>query len=131
VSTKFKIDTENRTVFVKRNGLISPGEPTDAMQKITIDSDFKNINKLLSDLSKSDLSAISNEEWSRHAEFCKKIFKNLTAVAIVAPTDHSFGISRWFELSSGLENVMVFRDIKDALKWIEANNLPEDFNNFS
>ena len=124
MTTSFKIDAENQIVFVRRSGRISPGEPIKEMQRIAAESDYKNITKLLSDLSNSDLTAISDEEWSRHAMLCKKIFANLKSIAIVAHEDYSFGISRWFEMSSGLGNTMVFRDMKDALKWLGINSLP-------
>ena len=52
--------------------------------------------------------------------------KQLT-VAIIAPKDLTFGISRMFEILSDLENIKVVREKKDALGWLEIKNLPEDF----
>ncbi len=126
MSFKFKIDTVKRIVFVKRFGLILPGEFGNALQEITCHPDFKNIDKLLTDATDSDVSTISTAELTKHAAFCKNKIKHLT-VAIIAPKDLTFGISRMFEILSDLENIKVVREKKDALGWLKIKNLPEDF----
>ncbi len=126
MSTKFKFDIESRILFVKRFGSIKPGELTDEMQQITSHSDYKGIDRLLSDLTESDLTAISTEELERHAELCRSKFKNLSAVALLAPEDLAFGVSRMFEVLSSLENVEVFRIKEDALDWLNINEIPDE-----
>lgn len=126
MSTKFKFDIENRILFVKRFGSIKPGELADEMQEITSHSEFNGIDRLLSDLTEGDMTAISTEELERHAEFCRIKFKNLSAVALLAPEDLAFGFSRMFEVLSSLENVEVFRRKEDALDWLDIHELPDE-----
>jgi len=128
MSTKFKFDIENRILFVKRFGSIKPGELAEEMQKMTSQSEYSGIDRLLTDLTESDLTAISTDELERHAELCRNKFKNLSAVALLAPKDYTFGISRMFEMLTTLEHIEVFRETKDALEWLKINNLPDDFN---
>ena len=126
MSTKFKFDTKNRILFVKRYGSIQPGELTDEIKKITSYSDYNSVDRLLSDLTESNLTAVSTDELERHAGLCRNKFKDLTAVALVAPKDLAFGISRMFEVLSNLENVEVFRKKKDALDWLGIHDLPDE-----
>jgi hypothetical protein len=126
MSTKFIFDIENRIVFIKRFGLVGPGEIGDTMREITCHPEFKNVDKLLVDATASDHSKISTGELTQYAKFCENELKNLT-VAIVAPQDLSFGVSRMVEILSNLENIKILRKKKDALEWLEIENFPEDF----
>ncbi len=126
MSTKLKFDTKNRILFMKRYGSIQPGELADEIQKVVSHSDYNSVDRIISDLTESDFTTVSTAEMNKFAEFCRNKFNDISAIALIAPKDLSFGISRMFVILSSLENVEVFREKKDALDCLGIHDLPDE-----
>ncbi len=86
---------------------------------------FKNIKKSLSDVSAGDFSDISADEFESHAQYCATKLQDLQ-IAIIAPSDLLYGIARRFEILSNKKNILVTREMDEALAWLDVT-LPEDF----
>lgn len=127
MGTTFQIDTEKRVIFIKRFGLIQPKELNSEIQKIIEHPDYKNVDKVFSDFSESNLSKLSITELVEHAMFCRKAFKDLEFVAVVSPNNLPLGISSMFDVLSKIENLKIFRKKEDALYWLDIKDLPDDF----
>jgi hypothetical protein len=125
MATKIVFDQEQGTAFIRRWGHIAPGE----MQKGTLDLEahplFKTITKSLSDASEADFSEISSDELESHAEYCAPRLRHIK-IAIIAPSDLLYGLARRFAILSEKENILVTKDMNQALAWLEVT-LPEDF----
>ena len=125
MATKIVFDHEQETAFIKRTGHIDPGEMLRGTEDLISNPLFKSMRKSLSDVSTADFSDIPTKEFEAHAEYCSTVLKGLF-VAIFAPDDLSFGISRRFETLSNKRNTLVTRDIQKALSWLDVT-LPEAF----
>ncbi len=123
---KYIIDKEKRIIFMKRLGAISPEEFKNGMLEITAHKDFIIANKLYSDLSGSDLSTLSHEELNEYAKFCGEKLNQLLIVMVV-PQNLNFGVSRLFETLLNQGNIKFVKEKTDALRWLDINCLPEDF----
>ncbi len=118
----FTIDTKKKTVFMKRIGPSLPHDIINEMQEITRHPDFQSAEKFLSDLTEADLAMISTEALTEYAQFCTHELKNMS-VAIVAPVDLSYGISRMFEMLADIPKIKVFKERDEALEWLEIDDL--------
>ena len=125
MATKLVIDKEQGAAFIRRTGHINPSEMLEVTKGLESDPFFKNIRKSLSDVSTADFSDISANEFEFHAQYCATRLKDIK-IAIVAPSDLSYGLARRFEILSNLENVLVTRAMNEALSWLDVT-LPEDF----
>lgn len=125
MATEIVIDNKQYTAFIKRTGLIKPGEMLQGTKDIISDPSFAEIRKSLSDISTADFSDISADEFEWHARYCREKFTGIK-VAIVAPRDDLFGITRRFEILSDMKELLVTRDVNEALSWLDIA-LPEDF----
>jgi hypothetical protein len=126
MSTTFRIDTQKKIVYIRRFGSVEPGELIDCMKEIVSYADFKEVDKLLSNVKGCDLSNVSSEELTEHAQFCKHNLDHLKVV-VVADKDLSFGISRMFEMLSELKNIMIVREMSEGLKWLDLEDVPDDY----
>lgn len=125
MSTKVVIDNEQSAAFIRRTGHINPGEMLKGTRDLESNPSFKNLRKSLSDVSAADFSDISADEFESHARYCATRLKDLK-IAIVASSDLSYGISRRFEILSNKGNILVTREMNEALSWLDVT-LPEDF----
>lgn len=125
MTTKMIIDNEQSAAFIRRTGHINPGEMLEGTKDLESNSFFKNIRKSLSDSSAADFLDISSNEFESYALYCKTTLKDVK-IAIVAPSDLSYGLARMFEILSNLENLLVTREMKEALSWLNVS-LPENF----
>jgi hypothetical protein len=126
MSSKFKIDIQKKIVFIRRFGVVEPRELTESMRGIVSHTDFKEADKLLSNVKGCDLSNVSNAELAEHARFCKQSLDHIK-VLVVADKDLSFGISRMFEMLSERKNIMIVREMSEGLKWLDLENIPDDY----
>jgi len=125
MTTKVIIDKAQGAAFIMRAGHIKLGEMVEGTKELESDFSFRNIRKALSDLSAADMSSISTDEFESYSHYCQKTLKGLK-IAIVAPSDLSFGIARMLEILSDVEDIMVFRKMSEALLWLDVF-LPEDY----
>ncbi|MCP3926368.1 MAG: hypothetical protein GY714_27720 [Desulfobacterales bacterium] len=123
---KYIIDKEKKIIFVKRFGAISPEEFINGMLEITAHKDFSKANKLYSDMSVSNLSTLSLEELNQYARFCGEKLNQLLIIVVV-PQNLNFGVSRLFETLLNQGNIKFVKEKTDALRWLDINCLPDDF----
>lgn len=125
MTTKIVFDNEQGTAFIMRTGHINPGEMLKGTKDLESNPSFKKIRKSLSDASTADFSDISPNEFESHARYCATRLKDLK-IAIVAPSELLYGIARRFEILSNKEDILVTREMDEALSWLDVT-LPEDF----
>ena len=124
MTTKMVIDKKQATAFIRRTGRLKPGEMLQGTKELISDPLFKNMKKSLGDVSKADFSDISTDELEFHARYCRDKFKGLK-IALVAPSDLLYGLTRRFEILSEMDHLLVTRDMDEALSWLEVA-LPEE-----
>lgn len=112
------IEKKEKVAFIRRTGHIFPGELFEGIQNLKSNPDFKEVTKIFSDTSGANFSEIKTPEFEFHAKYCTDALKGLK-VAIVSPEDLSFGVSRMFGTLSELENIMVTRNIDEAISWLD------------
>ena len=125
MATKIVFDNEQEAVFIKLAGYINPGQMLKETKNLVSNPLFNNIRKSLNDVSTADFSDITAAEFESHAHYCASKLKGLK-IAIYAPTDLLFGISRRFEMMSTKKNILIAREMKEALSWLDVT-LPKDF----
>ena len=95
----------------------------EGIEKLQTHPDFASIDKIISDLTAAKFSFGPTEmrEHSRHVD--QIVFQNeQLRVAIIAPKDIDFGMSRVFSLySKNTENIRVFRTRDEALEWLDIH----------
>ena len=123
MSISFKIYEDQRFFLSTWVGPISDSDLISSYKKLLEDKKFKPGFHELADARKAGLSGITGEGFHRLSSMveshlagkCKE-FKT----AIIAPTDFHFGMSRMYQIISDekIENVMVFREPSEAIKWL-------------
>jgi hypothetical protein len=90
------------------------------------DSRLDNDCNLLVDLRQAESAIRSSQALKEFANFMRGRFKGVmtkTKVAVVAPSDLSYGLARMYEGYSALDSMdfVVFRAIDAALAWVGAD----------
>ena len=92
-------------------------------EKLLKDSDFDPSFSHLVDLTHITKLGLETEEVHRLAGW--SIFSPDSRRAILANTDHVFGVSRMYEMlreGFGAQGIRVFHNLDDALEWVLAKN---------
>ena len=122
---KISYDPESKTLFIKRSGILRSGELLEDVLKLSKLSGFSEAKKILSDFQDIEPSSkITNIEVRNHALFCRDNLSRFQIV-ILAPADIVFGLGRMFEVFSEIKNVAVVRTMKEALKRLGLDKMPE------
>lgn len=114
------IDPRQATVFIRKSGPITSEELLQSMDKLASNQNFGHLSKIFIDTTETDLQNVGNSELIQFAEYCGIIFKDFR-IAIVAPTDLSFGVSRMFQTISDIENVLITRKACKAMAWLDVH----------
>jgi hypothetical protein len=128
MATRIVYDNDQGAAFIRRTGRINPGEMLKGTMDLESNPLFGDTSKGLSDVSAADFSGISAGELEYHAQYCATRLRDFK-MAIVAPSDVLYGLSRRFEILShnnGKENLLITREMSEALSWLDVV-LPEDF----
>ena len=123
MATEIFFDRDQGFSIVKRSGKIASGEMIEGTRKLVSDPIFKEMKKSLTILQDVDFSDVSAAELEDYASFCENHIPDIQ-IAIVAPGDLEFGISRRFQMLFGVEKVFVSRDMDRAVDWLGIG-LPE------
>jgi hypothetical protein len=122
-----RVDRKYGVVLAWGEGVVSDDELLAFVQRTANDSEFRSGMHELIDLRRVDTSALSTRSLRRTAELFAAFDTGPAQgrVAIVAPEDLAYGLSRMYQAFRGEDAVelMVFRDMIDARKWL---GLPED-----
>lgn len=115
----FKIDKEQKLVMSTASGVFTMADVLTHQEKLLKDPDFDPSFSHLIDL--THITKFDLEPKEVHSLAPRSVFSPGSRRAIVANTDHAFGMSRMFEMlreGFGAQGIRVFRDLDDALEWV-------------
>jgi hypothetical protein len=115
-----RIDPRQATVFIRRSGPIASGELLQGMDKLASKQNFGHLSKIFVDTTEIDLQNVGYSELIQFAEYCGIILQDFR-IAILAPTDLAFGVSRMFQTISDIENVLITRKACKAMAWLDVH----------
>jgi hypothetical protein len=119
----YKIDKERRLVMTTCGGVFTFADALMHQENLLKDSDFDPSFSQLVDLTQVTTLDIEAEEMRRFAQ--RSVFSPDSRRALLANTDHVFGMGRMFEIlreNFGERGIRVFRNLDDALEWVLAKN---------
>ncbi len=123
----FSFDVDNRIVYIKRYGTIEVSELFKSVKELLSRDEFKHIDMIMTDMSEADFSRLSAHDIKRLGEYVKNSVKNKRLhVALIAPSDFVFGLSRMFEMFTDIDTLMVFRNREEAANWLKNNSCLEN-----
>lgn len=128
---KYRIIEDRKLVYVTGEGDITFPELMSHIEELARDPGYKAPMKKLVDYRNATLNEISMKEsdifTQRKASLCD-VFAG-EQCAIVAPRDADFGMSRSHNAKIERSNVntSVFRNLDDALKWLDVKLDPAEF----
>lgn len=105
---------KQQLAVVLRSGDLSLEQLIEGVNTLFADPAFNNITNIISDLTHASL-VVKGEEFTKYAEHCRRLPRaSAIAVAIVAPGDANFGLSRMFQTVSQLPRMFVVRSLPEA-----------------
>jgi len=123
---------DQKLVITVHVGTIPDDEFMNSYISLYKDARFDREFNQLVDLRQTDSSARDPETLQSFATFVQEQFRNSTAtpkVAVIAPSDLSFGLARMYEAFSNIIpwDFVVFRSVDAALAWLGLpDNLTDD-----
>lgn len=123
--SEFIIDVEHGVVISKGTGVFTNEDFLEHMVNLSRDKRFQPEFKQIVDcrsITRMDLTAEQIRDFASHS-----IFSPQSRRAFVVTSSLQFGLSRMFSAYSeidGAQNIMVFRDMREALLWLD---LPSDY----
>ncbi|MFC1554940.1 hypothetical protein ACFL7D_09915 [candidate division KSB1 bacterium] len=124
----FHVKTETNLLICIHTGKVPDNEFLTSYKNLYVSDRFSTSMNQLVDLRKADSSPRSMQALQEFAGIVKDKFKNVTTgpkVAVIAPENLSFGLSRMYQgFSTAVPwNFVVFRAADAALAWLDV---PED-----
>jgi hypothetical protein len=119
----YKIDKEHKLVMSTASGAFTMADVLAHQEKLLNDPDFDPGFSHLMDFTQITKLELEANEVRTVAQ--RSIFSPDSRRAILANTDHVFGVGRMFEMlreSFGAKGIRVFRNLDDALDWVLAKN---------
>lgn len=118
----YRIDLRQNVIWTIVTGILTDGELLEHKQKIVKDPDFRPGMRELSDARNVERLDITSEGVQRFVaqDADDALLLRNHRIAIVAQEDVVFGMARMYGMMTEkyLGDVMVFRDMKDAMNWI-------------
>jgi hypothetical protein len=128
----FRIDHERRLVIARGVGIFRRSDPFEYQQQVWSRPDVAGYDELIDMSGVREVDLSSPERMRQLAETASRddIPAGGARMAIVAPTDITFGLARMYEAHRTLQphstkNVGVFRTLAEALEFLEVNGVPE------
>ena len=116
---RYSFDEARGVLYLWRFGKVGLDEFRKSIEEIFSREEFARVGRILNDLSEGDFSSLQVPELTHYADFVKeRIGDREIRVAIVAPSELSFGLARMFEVFSGIGNLEVFKTRQEALDWL-------------
>jgi hypothetical protein len=119
----YKIDKERHLVMSTGAGVLTLPDLLAHQEKLLADPDFSPDFSQLWDLTHVTDVELTSKDVHRLAQ--RSIFSPDSRRALLANTDHVFGMGRMFEIlreNFGERGIRVFRNLDDALEWVLAKN---------
>ena len=85
-----KFIIENDVLFIKRWGVIYPGDMEKSMENLLKNPEFKNIRKIYSDLTECDITKLTTQDVDDYAKFYYEKCAHVKTAAIVK-SDLNYG----------------------------------------
>ena len=118
----YRIDLRQNVIWTTVTGILTDCEILEHKQKILKDPDFRPGMRELSDVRKVERLDITSEGVQRFVaqDADDTLLHRNHRIAIVAQEDVVFGMARMYAMmtENNLGDVMVFRDMKDAIAWL-------------
>ena len=121
---KYKIDSEHNLIIRTVSGTLTSSDVLNVLNESLDDKDFVKDMHAIWDISNAEIHQITVDTMNTIVEHIKTHLNNRGSkykIAIVAPEDLNFGISRMFATyGSDLPvSIGIHRDIDDAYRWLE------------
>ncbi len=118
---RFEVNKNKKIIFLYRFGKIDKNELRESVREIFSTCKSNNIRKILNDLTEVDATGITPDDLYEHGKFIARHLKNKNfRLAIIAPSDLTYGLARMFEVFANLDGIMVFRSRDEALSWLSV-----------
>ncbi|MBM2838107.1 MAG: hypothetical protein HW415_732 [Deltaproteobacteria bacterium] len=118
----YRIDLRQNMIWTTVTGILTDGELLEHKQKIVRDPDFRPGMRELSDVRNVEQIDITSEGVQRFVaqDADDVLLLRNHRIAIVAQEDVVFGMARMYAMMTEkyLGDVMVFRDMEDAIAWL-------------
>lgn len=115
-------DQEKKILYVTIRDQICQNEFADTLERITNSDNYPPDVAILWDARSVNMPVADKQFVSNLVEIRKRYpERKKSKIAIIAPSDFTFGMSRMYEmLSGGLpKNIMVFRDFMKGEQWLQ------------
>ena len=121
---KYQIDSEHNLIIRTVSGTLTSSDVLNVLNESLDDKDFVKDMHAIWDISNAEIHQITVDTIKTIVEHIKTHLNNRGSkykIAIVAPEDLNFGISRMFATyGSDLPvSIGIHRDIDDAYRWLE------------
>lgn len=122
------IDVPGRRAYLKRWGPVSLTELRAGVDALLSDPQIAQVDKVISDMSEADYSAVSGDEYRTHASVTRERMKGMNLqVGLLAPSTVLYGLARMFGPLADMEDLRIFQDRESALEWLGAPGFPDGF----
>jgi len=128
---KYQLTTDPETglCILKISGHVAPGDLIQMLPKLWSTDDYARLGYVVWDFTHSETNYYF-EDIFKLFEFVKekKQLRGPHTLAVVAPHDNEFGMSRMYAMLSECEvpKINVFRELSPALAWLESCLTPEE-----
>jgi hypothetical protein len=124
VAVSYTIDVERRLILSSASGEVTGTELLSHQARLIRDPDFDPNFHQLADFTGTTRVSVSSEDVRALA--ARNIFAPGSRRCVIAPTSEIFGLARMFqtfrELSGGKEELQIFRDREEAMRWLFSDS---------
>lgn len=128
----YRIDHERRLVIARGVGIFRRSDPFEYQQQVWSRPDVAGYDELIDMSGVTEIDMSSPERMRQLAETSSRddMPVGSARMAVVAPTDLSYGLARMYEAHRALQphstkDVGVFRTLAEALAFLEVKGVPE------
>lgn len=120
MAVSYTIDVKRRLILSSASGEVTGAELLNHQARLMRDPDFDPNFNQLADFTGTTHVSVSSEDVRALA--ARNIFAPGSRRCVIATTAEIFGLSRMFqtfrELSGGKEELQIFRDREEAMRWL-------------
>jgi len=119
---RFEIRENIHTLLLYRFGHVDSHELVTSTEKIFQVDGIDRIRNIVTDLTDADFTGLTTQELAAYGRLIhRQLNGKRIRLAIIAPSQLSYGLARMFEAFSDLDTIMVFSTRDEAWNWLGIN----------